>query len=171
MHFHRSYFKKIGRFFTLKRCFLIIFLGVICIWFVHWKRNLEVQTVIGKTIEGFETADIVLATAYISEEYHDDYGYVRADIIDIVKKIFKEFKTINITIEDRRIEFEAQSVTVEIRFKAVATYGPQRGYIVGSPMDSAEITIFISKEDSGWRIQKASKLRNTPYHRDQISNK
>ncbi len=159
--FSKNGLRQARRFITFRRILLFVVLTAVLIWFFNWRRNLGVQTVINGTVEGFESGDPVMATAYLSDQYHDEYGYTRSDIVDIVKELLRELEAINITIENREIEFRGPEASVDIRFKVVATYGPQRGYLAGSPQEAASVRIDLVRESEGWRVVKAGRLRNT----------
>jgi hypothetical protein len=118
----------------------------------------KINRVIRETIRGVESSDQILTLAYISDSYHDGYGYSKSDLGDIARRAFSEFEDIRVHIISRKIERSHDSATVVLEIKVVAAYGPQRGYIIGSPQESRRVVLDFAFESDGWRIIKAEGL-------------
>jgi hypothetical protein len=135
--------------------FLIVIMGL----YFRWQMHREIKELLNNSIHGVETGNVGLATAFISKNYHDKLGYVRNDIIDIAKDAFKELKEIHITITNQTITKTQEVCLVSIDFKAVATVGPERGYIAGTPQRAEKVNLHLNKEENGWRIVSIEGLK------------
>jgi hypothetical protein len=142
-----------------KYAIFILVLSSIIFAFIRWNADRDIKILLNSSIKGIENGEAGEATAFISKNYHDRFGYTRSDILEIAHDGFRELKEIHITIIRQSLEKSGNNCKITLDFKAVATVGPERGYIAGSPQQPERVILTLQKEPSGWRIVQIDGLK------------
>ena len=141
------------KFRRIFRWMFLVILVFLAGWLVrHYILYEQIHQAIKTSIRGIETEDISVALAYVSDDYHDELGFTCLDLRNMARQMFSGFEDIRVHIVSSRISRGGETADADLKVKVVATYGPQRGYLVGSPEDSQVLSLHFRLEPAGWRV-------------------
>jgi ketosteroid isomerase-like protein len=117
----------------------------------------RIRRVIYQGKAAVEKKDIEGVMSQVSREYQDDYGLNKVAIMMIFQRVFKEFDSIAIKIEEMRIEINEknQGQAFLLTWATVSDQDKTR-YLVGSPEEPHQVTFLLAKEGGTWRVIKAA---------------
>lgn len=135
-------------------CLSLLILVTTVIWLRSDRR--AIKSAFYDTIESIETENLIQLSNHISDQYRDDLGYSKGDIVEIAKDAIDMLEAINISVETLEIVLAKDKVELEVAFKVVATVEGQRGYLLGNPQRPETAHLWVTKESNEWRIVKVS---------------
>jgi len=116
----------------------------------------RIRRVIYKGKAAIEQEDFEGALRHVSREYQDDYGLNKMAIAAILKRVYAEFDTITIHVEQMDIEIiEGGLGRASFLTWVTAQTGEGVGYIVGNAEIPSRVVFTLIKERRHWRVVKA----------------
>ena len=137
---------------------LIIMAALACFILIKYilvSDEARIKRVIYKGKAAIEREDFEGALKHVSRDYRDDLGFNKLAIGVIIKRVFNEFDTIAIHVEDMEIEISETRLGQATLFTWVTAQGKEGiGYIVGSMEKPSRVIFTLAKEGRHWRIVK-----------------
>jgi len=108
----------------------------------------RIRKVIYEAALAVETQNTARYGWFISEAYHDSYGYDKAKLLKYVLKLFGDYKPFKIDFKQFKIEAEKGRATAEIGLKAYfKKAGDKETYY-----DAGEFKIHFLLENKNWKV-------------------
>lgn len=121
-------------------------------YFTSEERRLKI--IINWGQETIEREDLEKCMGYISQDYSDEYSQTYQSIEEDAKKAFEKYDEINIWIRKREIILKENEAEVNLGI-ILSAESPETGSIKGQD----KFTLYFRKENSHWKIIKASPLK------------
>ncbi|MFH0877892.1 MAG: hypothetical protein V1863_06705 [Candidatus Omnitrophota bacterium] len=110
-----------------------------------------IKSIIYKGVVAVEHTDVARCGLLLSEDYADEYGNAKADVLRFLKSLFEEYPSVRVQIKGLLIKTEDATAEVDL---GVATYfkKPNDNQLYG---DTAKVKLMMRKQGQNWKIHKA----------------
>lgn len=114
----------------LKSAALVAAVGLLLWWFIHPRRTDEelILDLVAKAEHGIETKDRREIMDCVAEDYHDEAGLSRIDILRLAIHWERSSEQVEIAVEEYELDVEAPRATgrfvAELEFEQAGRYDP-----------------------------------------------
>ena len=119
----------------------------------------EIRQVIEHVRSNMETKSYPTALEPVTEDYSDSLNQSKEDIAPKLKRIFKNYETLDVEARISEIKIEGLTATAKTRLKIKGNIGDKQERLFGAQLLGNEFHIHFHKRGSVWKIVGTTIIR------------
>ena len=108
-----------------------------------------------KAVESKKIADVM---SKVSFNYADEHGLSYITLKQGLEKVFGRMSRIEVEYELRRLEIKGEGAVAELDIRIIASYGKDRGYVLGDAARPEHLIFSLDKERTKWLVRRTEGL-------------
>ncbi|GBE36866.1 hypothetical protein BMS3Bbin07_01018 [bacterium BMS3Bbin07] len=114
----------------------------------------RIRKLVGEGREAAIQKDLSRVMSLVSYNYRDRYGFSYLYLKETLKRIFKDYDSIEIDLKRLRVDLDSEDGKAKAKFllKAVGIKNNDREYILGTEEVYESVFLTLKKERMKWRV-------------------